>query len=426
MDASNPESVSFDFHRYGILFVDDEPLALDLFRANFEEEFQISLASSAQEALEIIKNEDIALVLADQRMPGMTGTEFFAEIQKTHPQIIRILVTGFVDFQTVVAAINAGHIYHYVEKPWDYEELRLTLRRGLEHCHILRERDRLQADRIQTLEKMARSNRLAAVGTLAAGIAHEIRNPLSAITTFHQMLPEKTKQLISNPETYKDEFWSKFSNITLGEVERIKKLIQELLDFARDSGSSYHMNSINLLDLIESILPFVDLDFRRKGIVLEKDFPKNFPPVEMDADKIKQVLLNLILNAMHASSEGDKIKIKIQSKDLEKSSNSNPYCQISVIDSGCGIPPENLEQVFDPFFTTREPGVGTGLGLTMCHHIVTIHQGEIHLKSEPGGGTTVKVKLPFFQKKLSFKESKIPGPHFSATPSQGTPTAGLS
>lgn len=388
MKLVEAQAAAVPYRQYPILYVDDERVALELFRMNFSEEFQVFTALSAEAAFEILQKEPIALVLSDQRMTGMTGTEFFAAIQKTHPEIVRILVTGYVDFQSVVEAINAGHVYHYVEKPWEEDELRLTLRRGLEHYHLVRERDRLQAERIKTLENMARSNRLAAVGTLAAGIAHEIRNPLSAVLTFHQMLPEKIDACRLNPDELNDEFWSKFSKLPLREVERIKRLIQELLDFARDSGTTYALHTGDLAALLEPLLPMIESDIRRKGVVLHRDIEADLHPVDIDGDKIKQVAINLLLNAMHATPEGGSITLRI------RNTQDPPGCELIVEDTGCGIRPEDVERVFDPFFTTRDPGVGTGLGLTMCHYIVQHHNGRIALQSEVDRGTTVRVWLP--------------------------------
>lgn len=394
MNPNSDLDNKFDFFRYPILLVDDEPAALDLFRFNFAEEFQILTANNAAEALEIVgKTDDLAVILADQRMPGMTGTDFFAEIQKTHPQVIRILVTGYVDFNSLILAINSGRVYHYIEKPWDDADLRLTIRRGIEHFHLIRERDRLQAERIQTLEKMARSNRLAAVGTLAAGIAHEIRNPLSAIITFHQMLPEKLHQLKENPDSMSDDFWTTFAKIPLREVERIKKLVDELLNFSRGQ-EGYQMEAVNLVELINGFLPILETDIRRGGIELHKNFSEQLPEIEGDADKIKQVFLNLILNAIQATPMQGKINIVLRPWKGSQDSCEVLGGELVLEDTGEGISPEDLERVFDPFFTTRPPGVGTGLGLTMCHHIITNHGGEIHIHSRKNEGTQVLIRLP--------------------------------
>jgi signal transduction histidine kinase len=412
IDRKDGNCLEAAIQNYCVLFVDDEPLVLEIFKDNFQEKFIIKTACCAQEALEIVQREKIALILADQRMPGMTGTEFFAEIQKTHPEIIRILVTGYVDLSTMIAAINAGHVYHYVEKPWDDKELQLTIRRGLEHFHLTRERDRLQAERIQTLENMARSNRLAAVGTLAAGIAHEIRNPLSAIITFHQMIPEKIQEFRQNPKILDEEFWTRFAQISLGEVERIKNLIQELLDFSRDSGHRYQLQRVGVVELMENILPIIESDLRHSGIDFVRDFPENLPPIEVDPDKIRQVIINLLLNSMHATSRGGKVTLgaHVYGENVE----------IFVRDTGCGIDPEDLERVFDPFFTTRDPGLGTGLGLTMCHHIVLNHGGKMTLESEPGKGTLVNLRFPYkvLEPKL---EARTPGEKTSKKPGFSPP-----
>lgn len=395
----NPAAEQFDPRTLPILLVDDEEVALELFKDNFGDDFTVFTAGSGTAALEILQQHPIALVLCDQRMPGMLGTEFFAQVRNIYPDVIRILVTAYADLKALVSAINAGQIYQYVEKPWDEDELKIILRRGLEHFHLKRERERLQKEKVETLEKLARNNRLAAVGTLAAGIAHEIRNPLSAILTFHQMLEEKLSEAQDDPKTLSDDFWTTFAKIPLREVERIRRLVQELLDFSRDSVSRYELKPVCLKRIVEHVVRLVETDARRKGVQVEIDIPNEAYYVFADSDKIKQVLINLIINSILACGEGDGVRVSVPLWEMGEESGF----EILVADTGCGIPPAILEKVFDPFFTTREVGVGTGLGLTICHYIMSHHGGEIFITSEEGKGTQVRLRFPSLMKSQSLQ-----------------------
>lgn len=401
----NPVAEPFNPRGLPILLVDDEEVALELFKDNFGDDFTVFTAESGAAALEILRETPIALILCDQRMPGMLGTEFFAEVRKTYPDVIRILVTAFADLKALVSAINAGQIYQYVEKPWDEDELKIILRRGLEHYHLRRERERLQKEKVETLEKLARNNRLAAVGTLAAGIAHEIRNPLSAILTFHQMLDEKLEEARNDVSTLTDDFWTTFAKIPLREVERIRRLVQELLDFSRDSVSRYELKPVCLKKTIEHVVRLVDTDARRKGVQIKMNLPDEAYFVFADNDKIKQVLINLIINSILACQEGGWVEVSVP---IWESEGEHGF-EIVVADNGCGMPAETLEKVFDPFFTTREVGVGTGLGLTICHYIMTHHGGEIFIASEAGQGTQVTLRFPSLNKSQKAQNGLVSG-----------------
>jgi len=413
----HPVAEPFDPRSLPILLVDDEEVALELFKDNFGDDFTVFTAGSGSAALEVLQENPIALILCDQRMPGMLGTEFFAEVRKLYPNVIRILVTAFADLKALVSAINAGQIYQYVEKPWDEDELKIILRRGLEHFHLRDERESLQKEKVETLEKLARNNRLAAVGTLAAGIAHEIRNPLSAILTFHQMLDEKLEDARADAATLSDDFWTTFAKIPLREVERIRRLVQELLDFSRDSVSRYELKPLCLKKTIEHVVRLVDTDARRQGVHVKTNLPDEAYFVFADSDKIKQVLINLIINSILACSAGGVVEVSVPFWEL----NGEHGFEIVVADNGCGMPAETLEKVFDPFFTTREVGVGTGLGLTICHYIMTHHGGEILITSETGKGTQVKLRFPSLNKSQAAQNGLVSTELLPPQPIEATP-----
>ncbi|MGE3152993.1 MAG: ATP-binding protein [Nitrospiraceae bacterium] len=234
----------------------------------------------------------------------------------------------------------------------------------------------------QTL--MRRTDRLRSLETIAGGFAHEIRNPLTSIKTFIQLVPDRRDD---------QDFVEKFSEIVVEDVRRIERLIQEILDYARYMEPK--LTEENLNDIVASCLYFIQVKASAKSIRIERDFASDLPLVTLDRQQIKQVLLNLFINAMDAmAQQGGCLSVKTH---LLRKPHHASWIQIEITDTGKGIAPENLDHIFDPFFTTKHASgehEGTGLGLTIVHQIVHEHCGHIEVKSEIGKGTTFLVNLP--------------------------------
>lgn len=379
-----------DYKKYPILFVDDEEENLEIFSINFGDTFTIYSANSGPEGLELLEREFVGLVLSDQRMVGMTGMEFLQEVRKRHPEIVTMLVTAYSDLDVLAEGVNAGLLYSYILKPWEVKDLKIALSRGIEHYYLVSERDRLHREQIETLKKMARANRLSAVGTLAAGVAHEIRNPLVSIQTFLEMVPQKLAELsLSDPEKLDKEFWEQFHTLSYSEIQRIRNLISELINFARLTPPDF--NEADLTRVVQTMVELTRKEAARKGVKVKSHLDPGLPLVLIDVSRIKQVLLNLILNALQAMKEGGDMEILARSVNQR---DRGQCVQLIVRDHGEGIPEKIQEQLFDPFFTTKDPGEGIGLGLTICHQIMEEHGGEIEIKSQTGVGTEAILTLP--------------------------------
>ena len=231
---------------------------------------------------------------------------------------------------------------------------------------------------------MKRTDRLKSLETIAGGFAHEIRNPLTSIKTFIQLAPERKDD---------PQFIQEFSKVVLDDVYRIERLIQEILDYARYMEPKLTEEDFN--DIVASCLYFIDVKADSHGIKIEKELASDLPRVMLDRQQIKQVLLNLILNAMD-SMAGAGGRLRVQTRKLVKPG-GDVWAHVEIADTGEGIQDMNLEHIFDPFFTTKhESGEheGTGLGLTIVHQIIQEHHGEIRVKSSVGVGTTFFVSLP--------------------------------
>jgi signal transduction histidine kinase len=226
-----------------------------------------------------------------------------------------------------------------------------------------------------------RADRLASLGTLISSLAHEIRNPLVSIKTFTQLLPERLED---------EEFRNYFLKVASGEIDRLTTLINELLGFARPSEPNLRGEDVNAL--IEKMEFLIITEARKKNITISKNCSPDLPLVMVDAEQIKQVLLNILLNAVQAIPGQGQIWVETRVVQAIREEASERFVQIEVRDTGVGIPKENLDRVFDPFFSTRPDG--SGLGLAISYQIIHEHGGFIDLESEEGKGTSFRVHLP--------------------------------
>jgi signal transduction histidine kinase len=234
-----------------------------------------------------------------------------------------------------------------------------------------------ELDRRQRL--LVESHKLRAIGDLTAGVAHELNNPLNNIILTSEVLKDNYRELSA------DEL-ADIAHDLVTQGERAQKVVKNLLDFARESETQTEY--FRIAQLIDDTLELAKNQIKLSGITLEVQVPDNLPPIYGDRDLLKQVLLNLVLNAIDAMRGGGKLSIKVgEEKDTG-------FMKVEVTDTGEGIPSHLLQSIFNPFFTTKPTGQGTGLGLAVSRGIIENHGGDIEVSSTPGDGATFTVHLP--------------------------------
>ncbi len=226
-------------------------------------------------------------------------------------------------------------------------------------------------------ERVRRSERLASLGRLAAGVAHEIRNPLSSIRGFAQFFMHRLKGQEKEEE---------YASIMVREVDRLNRVITELLDFARPREP--HREAHSLEQILGHTLKLLEPEMAKKQIAIERVYEDGLPPVRVDRDRLSQAFLNLLLNSLESMEDGGKIRIGLK----RERGGGQESLKVTISDTGRGIPREDLGKVFEPFFSTKRKG--TGLGLAIVHQIVESHRGEITVDSRAGEGTTFQITLP--------------------------------
>lgn len=226
-------------------------------------------------------------------------------------------------------------------------------------------------------EHLIRTEKLYAVGEFSAGVAHEIKNPLTSIKMLIQNVKHKEKAL-----SLRDV------EIIEGEIKRIDRIVREFLAFARPG--KIEKTDVDVNDVLEDVIAVTNPKMEQSSITLKKSLSSSLPVIKGNRDALKQAFMNIVLNAIQAMNKGGSVEM-VTINNSEPADNA-PKVTVIIKDTGAGIPGENLKKIFDPFFTTKEEG--TGMGLALTHNIISDHSGKIEVESSPGNWTTVKVELP--------------------------------
>jgi signal transduction histidine kinase len=258
----------------------------------------------------------------------------------------------------------------------------VTLIEGLSNqASIAVENARLVNDLRRSREQVRRADRLGSLGMLAAGLAHEINNPLVAINTFLAMAPAKRAE-------HDLEFWGEYHQLTMREVDRIRELVRTMRRLGQGGAGAASHELFAPAEVAAEVVALLHREAELGRVVLGLSEDPATPKIVAVRDQIHQVILNLVLNALSVTPPGGEVAVRVAPAA------SGDGVEIEVRDTGPGIPPEHLEQIFDPFFTTKGPDSGSGLGLMVCHRIATDHGGTIEVVSREGRGAAFLVRLP--------------------------------
>lgn len=286
--------------------------------------------------------------------------------------IIEFLFRGFIGYKSIILSLSSAFVIAVIFNP-----LRNKLQALIDRLFLGKTPQEIARENELLMQELERSERLKVARTLSLGLAHEIKNPLTTIKTFSEYLPEK----------YLDEdFVKKFASIVPSEVDRINNIIHRILDFSKPSSPSLKKTDIS--GLIDDTLQFLDSEFLKHKIEVIKEYIDADISLLIDPSQIKQVLINLLLNAIDAMPNGGKLTIKTYTE-------KNIFAVIEISDTGCGITANNLKNIFNPFFSTKDSG--SGLGLSISDQIIKNHNGRIEVESKIKEGTKFKITLPIIK-----------------------------
>jgi len=366
-----------------VLLVDDE---LD-FVSNLGQRLRIRglptlTATSGPEALASLGSEEVDVVVLDVRMPGMDGIQTLRKIKEAYPHIEVVMLTGHADLESSLEGMRFG-FFDYLTKPVQID----TLVTKINDAYQRRLGNTSNtADTFSGMLKqhMIVADRLASLGELAASIAHEINNPLAIIAESTGWLKTRISRGNELPEHLESDFNLAFGKIESA-VERARRISHNFLRFARNPDAV--VREFDLSDLVAEVAELTGNIAAGRDVTLDISAAANSSLLaSSDPFRLRQVLLNLVTNAVQAVAPGGSVSIQLHRREKE--------IEIAVIDNGPGIPEEDLERIFEPFFTTKPDGQGTGLGLAVSRGVVESLGGRIEVDSCPGRGCTFRVAIP--------------------------------
>lgn len=380
------------------IFVDDEESIIDgIQRLFFREPYGIFATTDIQKAKDALAREKIRVFVSDQRMPAMPGVKLLEEVKASHPEVIRILFTGYTDFPTVEEAINKGEIYRFISKPWETTELLTTIRQAISHYNLVDENKRLFDETKKRGEELEIANKkLVAMYKIqrdfTSTTSHELRTPLASIKTAIDLV---YKRMVGEINPDQEEVLGRAQK----SVEHLNRLITDILDLAKIESGKMQMN-FELQDINEVVqeVVYTQQDVARShGLYLKAELGAPIPKVPFDRGRIIQVLNNLVSNGIKFTKQGG---VTVTTMD----NSANNHVMVKVTDTGKGIAEQDFQKLFQKFQQIESPEQneqgGTGLGLAICKEIVLRHNGKITAESTLGKGTAFSFILPVQERRL--------------------------
>jgi two-component system, probable response regulator PhcQ len=384
----------YDYKKFAILYVDDEEKSLKNFTRAFGESFRVFTAVNAQEGYALLEKHqnEIGVLMTDQRMPGEKGVWLLERARQLQPRIIRILVTAYTDMDAAIAAVNTGSIYKFIMKPWDPPQLDNNLRRALEFFMVQQERDQLLKEKLSVIHNMMIGDRIVSLGLLAQGLSHHIRNPLQAVKTFLDLAPVKLEEEKAAGNSLRDpEFWSSYYQNAQSQLDKITNLLKSLWSAPEKPDTAFG-DQVRVREIVEQQILAVKPALEARRVTVENQVPADLPEISVDARKFSR-LFELLLRDEIASLP-PAATISVAASHVTETLGGEPEIEIRVSDNGPGLPKEALRLLFDPFVVRMDIPSEYGINLMACFFIVHHHGGRIEAVSGEGKGTTFVIRMP--------------------------------
>jgi signal transduction histidine kinase len=393
--------------------VDDERQVLDSIYDLFRRDYRVFRANCAAEAKNVLRQEQIHIVVSDQRMPDVTGVELLREVKEEFPDTVRVILTAYADLQVVVQAINEGQVFRYVEKGRGPEDLRDAIRQAADYYDLRMERKRLIAELQQANAELRKANALKAAFLDVA--SHELNTPVTIIKGMTELAAEDV-------EKPGGECFRGFVNIVQGGAKRLEHLVANMLKLLQAGSfeSGIELAPVNVRKLLDAVeaQTSVFLAHRRQTLKITIEPPDAV--LNLDRGKMHDVLVNLVMNAIKFSPDGSTIDLSVRAgsgqwavgsgqDSAEGSSLPTAHCPLTTVievsDAGTGIAETDMPHVFEPFFGTFDTlhhssgsfeycKRGLGMGLAIVKKFVEMHGGTISVQPRTPRGTSFIIRLP--------------------------------
>ncbi|MCA8913179.1 MAG: response regulator [Planctomycetes bacterium] len=367
-----------DYRQFSILYVDDESQALKYFRKALEKDFDIITAENVEEARKILaeRGEAIGILVCDQRMPGEKGTDLLASARTDYPNIIRVLTTAYSDLDSAIDAVNTGAIYKYIVKPWDVRELRGVLLRAMDYFIVTRQRDALLREKLSVLQRLMVQDRVHSLAVLAAGLSHHIRNSMSALKTFLDLMPEKLSAEVDSGSLRDPGYWQDVWESAQIESRRVLKLVENVSEIVVKPNEKFE-SFVAPQDLANAAIERADTADCRIELSCEEDLPDLKVNREL-ADRMLDILLR---KAVALNADRGAVKLALSGPQAVW---GTPGLALSFTGDGEGW----SEMGSEGLFSSLTPGTGEvkdgGLELLSAFFIANHHGGDVQFVKHEG------------------------------------------
>ena len=374
--------------------VDDERDVLRSIHDLLRLDYRVVTCQQGAEALEVLRSaEPVHVILSDQKMPEMTGVEVLRHAKVIRPETTRLLFTAYADIRTVIDAVNQGHIFRYLAKPWVPEELEAVVRQAVEHHDLIVEKNRLVAELQQTNARLLEANRLK--GAFIEVASHELNTPVTVVLGMIELWKMSQGESASPQERQWVDRIGASAQRLARTVERMLKLVRN-----REFSHSLNIESIEiepfLRRAVDELAPYLEL--RRQSVSVEIE--SNLGPVQADSSKLSDVVINLLANAVKFTPDGGTIRLEVRAEP-----GVIDWIRVQVSDEGVGVSAVDQPHLFEPFFTGFDTlrhssgdyqfgKRGIGLGLWLVKTFVELHGGRVEVSSTSGIGSTFAFLLP--------------------------------
>ncbi|MCP5559359.1 MAG: response regulator [Verrucomicrobiaceae bacterium] len=377
---------------YAVLYVDDELNALKYFKQCFEDEYVIHTAANAWDGYQLLQQygDEIGVLITDQRMPGENGVELMEKARKLNPNLVRILVTAYAEYQTAVDAVNEGRAFRYLHKPWDPEELSAIIRHGLQYYTALTEREQLLSEKADAIRHMIMADKVAGLGILAEGLNHHLRNALTVIRAFIDLSPLKLVEELQGAQPKDTSFWKDWQGQAVEQMERIQSLLEHL-STATHATSVMRGDTVDLVDILaETINTFSDA-LIDKGINVGAEIDPNLPKLIVNEDRFRQLWRLLFTQSITDLERGNDLMISASISDEDP---KRQQLLVTWQDNANWPNHDRPANLFDPFFVRSRKPDDFGVNMMACYVIVHLHGGTIEAQPLANRGMLLTIRIP--------------------------------
>ncbi|MDQ6626823.1 MAG: hybrid sensor histidine kinase/response regulator [Verrucomicrobiota bacterium] len=375
-----------------ILVIDDEMGPRESLRMLLKPNYQVHTAESVEAGIRLLREKRPDAIISDIRMPGATGIEGLRRIREIDPHVSVIMLTGFGALETAQEALRLG-ANDYISKPFDAKEMRDVISRNVERTRLARSGQHAAEEitelNARLVKELAQKERLASLGQASAEFVHDLGNPLTIVWGYVQLLAKKLEQQEKGGDTAAGTTSAKELNI----IEQNVRLCRELLTMWQSygSGEASPHKQVSVCATVRELIKGLSSIATQNGVKLTSDIAEDPCAVLGNSVQVTRAIQNVIVNAIQAAGETKgEVGVSCERKEF--------YVDVRVRDTGPGMSADQLQKIFEPYFTTKQNKSGTGLGLYITKKVVEDHNGSIKVESVQGTGTTMTIRLPLANK----------------------------